>query len=482
MEKVLTAENINPRVHNMVYAVRGEVPLTAGKIAAKLANGDKSYPFDEILYCNIGNPQSVGQKPITYYRQVMAALDCPTVLDSNVLPPDVVVRARSLGSSIVGGTGAYTHSQGLISVRKEVARFCEQRDGHPCDPETLFLTNGASNAIAYLMTTMLGKPNHAVMIPKPQYPIYTALLSQLGAQPVFYELDEEAGWTVSATELKRAYAQASQEGLEIRAMVVINPGNPTGQCLDVPAMQTLARFCKEQRLVLMADEVYQENVYTDTKSFTSFKKVVRDLGSDFDGFELASFHSTSKGLIGECGRRGGYMELCGFDHDVFADIYKLASSNLCSNLDGQIMTALMVSPPHPGDASYPLFDQETRGIFESLKRKATKLVEGLKSIEGVSCQQAEGAMYVFPQISLSPAACQAAEDAGKSPDTFYCLSLLENTGICCVPGSGFGQKTGSWHLRATFLPPEEKMDDMITRFTKHHNDFSARYATAKSKL
>ena len=132
-DKCLKVGNINPRVHEMVYAVRGEVPLAAGKIAQRLAEGDKSYPFSEILYCNIGNPQSVGQKPITYYRQVLAAVDCPSLLESNVLPADVASRARSLIAGSGGGTGAYSHSQGLMSVRREVARFQEQRDGYPCD-------------------------------------------------------------------------------------------------------------------------------------------------------------------------------------------------------------------------------------------------------------------------------------------------------------------------------------------------------------
>merc|ERR1712025_1141816 len=101
--------------------------------------------------------------------------------------------------------------------------------------------------------------------------------------------------------------EAKSKGLDVRAMVVINPGNPTGQCLDVATQQAMVTFCKEKGIVLMADEVYQANVYSDTKTFTSFKKVVGDMGKEFGkSFELASFHSTSKGLIGECGRRGGY--------------------------------------------------------------------------------------------------------------------------------------------------------------------------------
>ena len=123
----------------------------------------------------------------------------------------------------------------------------------------------------------------------------------------------------------------------MRALVLINPGNPTGQVLSPEAVQDVCKFCKKHGLVLLADEVYQENVYHPTKTFTSAKKAAFDAGV-LGEFELVSFHSTSKGIWGECGRRGGYMELQGFDADVAAQIYKLASSGLCSGLPGQVMT------------------------------------------------------------------------------------------------------------------------------------------------
>merc|ERR1711865_363327 len=157
---------MNQHVHDMVYAVRGEVPIAAGVLQEKLKKAGHGYPFNEILYCNIGNPQSVGQKPITFYRQCLALLDCPSLLDTpgveKLFPADVIERAKSLLPTIGGGTGAYSHSQGLISVREEVAAFVAARDGHPCDPETLFLTNGASSGIGYVMQTMLSSPQDAV--------------------------------------------------------------------------------------------------------------------------------------------------------------------------------------------------------------------------------------------------------------------------------------------------------------------------------
>lgn len=122
------------------------------------------------------------------------------------------------------------------------------------------------------------------------------------------------------------------------------------------------------------------------------------------------------------------MELLNIDNDVTEEMYKLASVNLCSNLDGQLMTGLMVNPPKPGSASYDQYIEERDTIIESMKRRAKMVEEGLNSMEGVSCQRVEGAMYAFPSITLPPAAVDAAKSQGKAPDVFYCLELLKATG------------------------------------------------------
>lgn len=151
------------------------------------------------------------------------------------------------------------------------------------------------------------------------------------------------------------------------------------------------------------------------------------------------------------------MELVGFDQKVKEHLYKLASSALCPNLDGQIMCDLMVRGPEPGTESYESHKAEKARIFESLKRRAKMVTEGLNSIPGFSCQPAQGAMYCFPAVDLPPVAIKAAESKGQTPDTFYALSILEDTGICVVPASGFHQKPGRYGFRTTFLPPEDEM-------------------------
>ena len=170
------------------------------------------------------------------------------------------------------------------------------------------------------------------------------------------------------------------------------------------------------------------------------------------------------------------MELHNIDPYVHAQLYKLASSGLCSGVPGQIMMSLMVQPPQPGDESYPKFHEEENGIFESLARRANALVEGLNKIDGITCQPTKGAMYAFPAVNIPPKAIEAAKASGQTPDSLYAMSLLEETGICVVPASGFGQKKGRYGFRTTFLPPEEKLMGAIGEFGRHHKLFCEKYA------
>ena len=296
-------ETMSQSLRRMQYAVRGEVVMKADQLAA----AGKS-----ILYTNIGNPHQVGQAPITYYRQVLALCDLPAEQGVDhpkvheMFPADVVERAREY-RSIIGpsGTGAYTHSQGILGLRKHVAEYIEKRDGYPAYPGNIFLTNGASAAIGMVLQGLLANNNDAIMIPRPQYPIYSALIAKLGGRQVSYDLDEALNWSVTREELDRKLEEAKKEGLEVKALAMINPGNPSGNVMTHCDIQVVAEFCADNGIVMMADEVYQTNVYAATAEFVSAKKVALDLR--LKNLQLVSFHSTSKGLIGECGRRGGYM-------------------------------------------------------------------------------------------------------------------------------------------------------------------------------
>ncbi len=334
----------------------------------------------KIIYTNIGNPHAVGQKPITYYRQVLALCDLPAehgIANPQIadgFPTDVVKRAVEMRAAIgPSGTGAYTNSQGIGKFRDDVAHFITARDGHVSFPSNIFLTNGASSAIEMVLTGLIGGNRDAIMIPIPQYPIYSAIISRLGARQVGYFLDEDKGWAITERELEeRRTAAVERDGLEIRAFTLINPGNPTGQVLSREDLEIICKFCAKYDIVLLADEVYQKNIYVDDKEFVSAKKVALET-EGCENLQLISFHSTSKGLIGECGRRGGMMELHNIDQYVQTQLYKLASSGLCSGVDGQMMMSLMVRPPLPDEESYQLFHKEENDIFESLKRRAVSV-------------------------------------------------------------------------------------------------------------
>jgi alanine transaminase len=446
--------------------------------AAQLKAGAK-LPFDTIIPCNIGNPQALKQKPITFFRQVLSLINFPELLDNAEVtknyPADVVERARTILDGVPDNIGAYSESKGVAHLRQSVADFIEERDGHPADPDNIFLTDGASPAVQMLMRALVRDKSDGIMVPIPQYPLYSAACALFGGTMVEYYLDEKDSWAMPREELARSVKAARENGKDVRALVVINPGNPTGNCLSRENMEEVVAFCRDEKLVLLADEVYQENIWQDRKPFVSFKKVLKDMGSEYESVELASFHSVSKGFLGECGRRGGYVELCGVDPAVVDQLYKLVSVSLCSNLEGQIMTSLMTNPPKDGDASYPLYSEERDGILDSLKRRAKQLVAAYNTLEGVTCNETEGALYTFPQIRLSPKAIAAAEAAGKAPDAFYCLAMLDATGIVTVPGSGFGQAPGTLHYRATILPAEDQIQSVIDLTSKFHAEFMDKY-------
>lgn len=487
--KRLTEETMSVNLKNMQYAVRGEVVIAADKITQSLRSGEGSeYPFDHIIYTNIGNPQSVGQQPLTWPRQVLALVDLPDSegIDhpnaESMFPTDAIERAREIKIGLNGvGTGAYSHSQGARCFREDIVKFIEKRDGGvKSDVDKIFMTNGASSGIGMVLTALIKDSLCGVMIPTPQYPIYSATIELLGGKQVGYFLDEKKGWDLNLEELERSLAEATAQGINVNSFVLINPGNPTGQVLSKQSVEDIVKFCAKHNLVLLADEVYQENVYDDNAEFYSCKKAAHEQGLiDNDEIELASFHSTSKGLYGECGRRGGYMELIGFDPKVKDHIYKLASSGLCSGLPGQVMTSLMCRGPPEDGPSYESHMAEMDAIYQSLKRRSKIVSEGLDSIPGFSCQSAQGAMYCFPSVELPEGAIREAEKLGTAPDTLYSLSLLERTGICVVPANGFGQEPGRFGFRTTFLPSEEEMEKAVELFKVHHEEFCEKYTDSE---
>ena len=469
---VLTLKNMNPHLLNADFAVRGDIANRCLEIDSKLRQGEK-FPFTETVQCNIGNPHFLSQKPLTWIRQGLALASYPELLlQTSIFPNDIVQRISHLLSHIQGGVGAYTESQGLLVVRETVCRFIEERDGlGPVSTTDVFLSNGASPAIEAFMTAAISGPLDGILTPIPQYPLYKALTElKLGTNIGFYLGEEGNKWSINCFQIRQAIDKARLQGVTPKILVVINPGNPTGQVLAYESMKEILDLCQEYRLILMADEVYQDNIYDSEKKFYSFRKVALEAGS---GVEIVSFHSISKGFFGECGLRGGYMHLINFDPCVKDQIFKMVSIMIASNTLGQVALELALNPPKSVDPSYEKFVKEKDYIQLALMRKAKYIDKALNKMENISCNDVEGAMYAFPSIVFTKNAISAAGAVGMSPDKFYVMRLLEETGVVLVPGCGFGQRENTYHFRITTLPTN--IEEILQRIEKFNEDFHRLY-------
>jgi len=465
---------VNQDILEMEYAVRGPIPQRA---AALRKEGRAIIP------CHIGNPQALGQDPIAFYRQVLSLIEEPgriarerrlNRLAGTAAPaPDdrvsdeVLDRAETVLEQLGTGLGAYTESRGLMFVREAIARYIDRRDGSgspvaaPADPENIFLTNGASDGARLVLEALIADRRDGIMIPIPQYPLYSATIRRYGGTQVNYYPDEESGWSLTTPMLEEAMRGAQSEGVRVKGIVVINPANPTGAVLDEASVEGVICFAERHGLVIIADEVYQENLYGER--FVSF---ARALGRRV--VPLVSLHSTSKGFYGECGHRGGYLELRnpppvhGEGGSLCDVLLKQASVSLCANTVGQVLTYLVVSPPEPECAPYERYVQQRQRILADLHDKATMARRAFERMDGVRCFGKIGAMYLFPRLETLP---------GGTTDFDYCMGLLEQTGFCTVNGGGFGQRPGTSHLRMAFLPPKAVLEEALPRWI----DFHARY-------
>lgn len=474
----LVLENMNPCIKKMEYAVRGPLVIRATQIEKEIAAGVKK-PFPNVIKANIGDAHAMGNKPITFIRQVLALITHPPLLESGDFPEDVKQRARDILHGCKGSSvGSYSDSAGIEIIRRHVADYISERDGFPASWENIMLCAGASEGIRAclkLMTSPGEGRRPGVMIPIPQYPLYSASLAEYNMEQVGYYLDEERGWALDPAELERSIKEARAH-CDVRAIVIINPGNPTGQVLTKQNIIDIVKFAHKEKLFLFADEVYQHNVYAEGSAFHSFKKVTNEMGAPYNEIEMASFMTCSKGYMGECGIRGGYAEILNLDAGVMAMFQKSISAKLCPTVIGQACMDAVVNPPKPDEPSYESWNSEVQGTLASLKRRAELVAKTLNSIDGIQCNTVQGAMYAFPQVTLPPAAIAAAAEAGQAPDVFYAFNLLESTGICVVPGSGFGQRPGTFHFRTTILPQEEMTKDMLGRLKEFHINFIQQYS------
>lgn len=481
-ERGLTLDSVPQKILDAEYAVRGEIVTRSFKIEKQLAQGNHTLPFDELVACNIGNPQAVGAKPVTFHRQVLSLLSNPSLLEepavTSLYPADVTMRAKEYVANNPK-FGAYSHSKGIPFFRQQVANYIDRRDGPAvplADPEDIYLTDGASAGVKTVLEVMITDQMDGILIPIPQYPLYSAAITRLGGTYIGYELMEDytsgKGWAIDVDLIEKKIQDFVAGGGRVRGIAVINPGNPTGTVLTRDVIEAVVRLCEKYKIVILADEVYQDNIFREDREFVSFRRVIHEASSPV---ELFSFHSMSKGYYGECGLRGGVMHLTNIDSGVADQIYKLFSMILCANTLGQALMASILNPPVPGDASFERFAEERRDILANLSRKADLVTWELNEMPGVQSLPVEGAMYAFPQVYLPKKFVEEAENLGKAPDMLYCIKMLEATGVIVVPGSGFAQRSGTWHYRITILPEEEKLKRVLARMKTFHLNFLEKY-------
>ena len=464
---------VNQNLVDMEYAVRGPIPLRAM---------DLQKEGRTIYACNIGNPQALEQKPISFYRQVIALLESSNIkrernltkLAKNnsdlfkesgirIISEDIIDYSEEFLHNCRTGMGAYTESKGPAFIREEIAAFIDSRDKNdiPSDPDSIFLTDGASDAVRRILELLITGSNDGIMIPIPQYPLYSATIKRCGGLQVGYYPDEEKDWALTPDILEESYQKATSGGINVKSIVIINPGNPTGSILDKNSIDGIVNFVEKYDLSIIADEVYQENLYGG--SFISMSSAIgsRDI-------PLFSLHSISKGFSGECGHRGGYMELRNMpimnntNVNLSELILKQASVSLCSNTVGQAIVYMMVKPPKMGSEAHNTYIEEKNTILSELEAKAALIKESFKQMEGMQCFGRTGAMYLFPRMNFLP---------DDITDFDYCMRLLEETGICTVNGGGFGQKNGTNHLRIAFLPPKDSITRFLPDWIRFHNRF-----------
>lgn len=251
---------------------------------------------------------------------MLALVIDPTNFNESKYPEDAKQHAQAILDGCGGkSVGAYSDSAGIESklvflkfrresiqiifllitvIRHHAAEYIQKRDGGiPARYEDVYLCAGASQSIKAVMNLLNRKIDGkvpGVMVPIPQYPLYSATIAEFGMCQVGYYLNEDNKWGLDIPELKRALEESKKECVP-RALVVINPGNPTGQVLTRENIENVIKFAYENQLFIFADEVYQDNVYDKESQFHSFKKVLYELGEPYKSMELASFMSCSKG-------------------------------------------------------------------------------------------------------------------------------------------------------------------------------------------
>ena len=357
-------------------------------------------------------------------------LNIGNVAAFGLLPPDEIVQDMIRNLPDAAG---YTDSKGLFAPRKAVVHYTQEKNVAGVGVDDVYLGNGASELIAMSMNALLDAGDE-VLIPAPDYPLHTAVVSLSGGTPVHYRCDEGSGWLPDLADIRAKVTPKT------RAIVVINPNNPTGALYPVDVLKDIVEVARQHQLIVFADEIYDKTLY-DGAEHTSIASLADDV-------LFVTYNGLSKNYR-SCGYRAGWMVVSGakrYAKDYIEGLNMLASMRLCANTPGQlaIQTAL---------GGYQSI-KDLVGPGGRLRRQRDLAFELLSQIPGVSVVKPQAALYMFPR--LDPKVYPIADDQQ------FAYDLLAEEKVLIVQGTGFNWPQPD-HFRLVFLPNSDDLTEAIGR-------------------
>ena len=400
------------KLANVLYDIRGPIMDAARQMEDE---GQK------IIKLNLGNLAVFG-------------FDAPEEIQQDMI--------RNLPNS-----AGYSDSKGIFAARKAVMHETQKQGVVGVTLDDIYLGNGASELITMATNALLDNGDE-LLLPMPDYPLWTAATSLSGGTPVHYLCDESNGWMPNLDDIRAKITPRT------KGIVVINPNNPTGVMYSDALLQSIVEIAREHGLVIMADEVYDKVLYDGIKH-TALASLSTDVLT-------LTFNSLSKSYR-SCGYRAGWMIVSGDKRsatDYIEGLNMLSNMKLCSNVPGQwaIQTAL---------GGYQSIN-DLVGEGGRLRRQRDLAYELITAIPGVSCVKPQAALYMFPR--LDPKVYPIADDRQ------FFLELLRETRVMLVQGTGFNWKQPD-HFRIVFLPHEDDLREAIGRIAKFLEHYRKNHGT-----
>ena len=399
------------KLQNVCYDIRGPVMDAAKKME------DEGHA---IIKLNIGNVGAFG-------------FDAPEEVRQDMI--------RNLPSA-----AAYSDSKGIFSARKAVMQYSQERNVKGVGLEDIYIGNGASELIVMAVNALMNDGDE-MLVPAPDYPLWTAAVSLSGGNPIHYICDEANGWMPNLADIRAKITPRT------KGIVVINPNNPTGALYSDEMLVSLIQIAREHGLIIFADEVYDKVLYDDA--------VHTAIGSLSTDVLTLTFNSMSKSYRA-CGYRAGWLVVSGDKRgakDYIEGLNMLTSMRLCANVPGQmgIQTAL---------GGYQSI-KDLVNVGGRLRRQRDIAYELITAIPGVTCNKPSAAMYMFPRLDPE---MYPIED-----DQAFIHELLQETKVLLVQGTGFNWIDNN-HFRIVFLPYEDDLREAITRIAKFLESYRKRHA------